>query len=131
MKVSEHFKQALFFDQNSATEAFFEERASALFVLKEAESTLEIAFQTPSQDEMPNISQCSRSYSVRTPGSAPKSSFESTSQGSRILRQNGYLQPQSGSEGDLKINCQKVQDVAKLSQIILVGFRNAKPSSLS
>jgi hypothetical protein len=131
MKVSEHFKQALFYDQTSATDAFFSERATKLFVLKEAESSVEIVFQTTSQNQTTNISQRGLSYSVRTPGSALNSSFGSTSQGPRTLIPNGYPQPQSESEVGLKLNRQKVQDVAELSQITLVGFHNAKPSSLS
>ncbi len=130
MKVSEHFKQALFYDQTSATDTFFSERATKLFVLKEAESSVEIVFQTTSQNQT-NISQRGLSYSVRTPGSALNSSFGSTPQGPRTLIPNGYSQPQSESEGGLKLNRRKVQDVAELSQITLVGFHNAKPSSLS
>lgn len=125
MKVSEHFRQALFYDQTSATDAFFSERANKLFVLKEAESCVEIVFQTT------NISQRGLPHSVRTPGSALNSSFGSTSQGPHTLIPNGYSQPQSESEGGLKLNRQKVQDVAQLSQITLVGSHRVKPSNLS
>ena len=52
--MSEHFEQALFYDQNPATDAFFEERASKLFESEKADPFIEIAFQTLLRDETSN-----------------------------------------------------------------------------
>ncbi len=75
MKVSEHFKQALFYDQNSATDAFFEERASELFEPEKADPPIEIAFQTPLQNAIPIISPGRLVYTVRTRKSASETNF--------------------------------------------------------
>ena len=76
MEVSEHFKQALFYEQNSTTDTFFEERADKLFELDKTKSFVEVAFH-----RLPHgvLRTGGLSHRVRAPEIAPGSSFVFTS----------------------------------------------------
>ena len=117
MRVSEHFTQALFHDQNSATDAFFDERASKLFQLDNAGSFLEFAFQIPPPDTSVSVSPgrvAHREEVPDLPSNLPSESIPQT--------HNDHLYTQPPNPGPFKIERRKVTAVADLNQIAHVGF---------
>ena len=122
MRVSEHFKHAVFYDQNSATDAFFDERASELFELDKAGPFIEVAFQTPSQDEHPGDFPSRFSDSEEAVGVVSNLVSESPAQTPSALPNNGHFSAQLPNPGAFKTERRKVGLVEDLSQIALVGF---------
>ena len=124
MRVSEHFKQALFYDQNSATDAFFDERASKLFQPDQAAPFIEVAFQTPSQDEYSGLLPSRVSDGEGAPGFASNLTSESPPQTPSDGPHKGHSTAQSRDQGAFRTERQKVRVVEDLSRIALVGFRD-------
>ena len=122
MEVSKHFEQALFYDQNSATDAFFEERASKLFELDKVQPYIQIAFQKPLPDKTPDVISGRLSDSERTPEVLPNSEFESTSQGTKLLVHDGEPRSQQRSQKAFTIDRRQVQDVEDLNRVAFVGL---------